>query len=281
MILSDFVISSRQNLIIKESGIDSLSECRDQQHFKQYPYQVEYSYNSRGFRDLEWPDNLNNVVWCLGDSFTAGIGSAFKNTWPQQLSQLIKKRCINVSLDGASNTWISRRAVQILNATCPQIMVIQWSYLERIEDPDTTKSDEQRRLQSNRDSFDPVMVVNRFEQYVLSVEQAAKDCQVIHSFIPHYSMLQNSQTIWDKVRDSSWPEYCDNLHSLSSSIVNELKELNVFDQLSAALTLRNLVQSLNHIPEIVQLDRARDGYHYDLLTAQKFARDVASKLCSN
>ena len=33
-----------------------------------YPYKVNYKFNSRGFRDNEWPNNLNDRVWCIGDS---------------------------------------------------------------------------------------------------------------------------------------------------------------------------------------------------------------------
>ena len=75
MILPDFTISSKINQNWAYSGMDSPDLCLDSKHFKSYPYSVSYQYNSRGYRDHEWPDDLQNAVWCIGDSFTVGIGS--------------------------------------------------------------------------------------------------------------------------------------------------------------------------------------------------------------
>ena len=73
MILPDLILTSRQNQVWAESGIDSLKNCVNKQHFKSYPHPVEYQYNSRGFRDDTWPSNLEESIWCIGDSFTVGI----------------------------------------------------------------------------------------------------------------------------------------------------------------------------------------------------------------
>ena len=56
MILPDFILPSRQNQVWDESGLDSYAACLDKKHFKSYPHKVEYRYNSRGFRDTEWPE---------------------------------------------------------------------------------------------------------------------------------------------------------------------------------------------------------------------------------
>ena len=88
MILPDLILKSRVNMQCNESGIDSYKKCLDRDHFKNFPHAVEYRYNTRGFRDLEWPDDhqeLKNAIWCVGDSFTVGIGSPFRHTWPQVL----------------------------------------------------------------------------------------------------------------------------------------------------------------------------------------------------
>ena len=88
MILPDFVLPTRANQCWAHSGIDSHNFCKDPLHFKSYPYKIEYVYNSRGYRDQEWPESpeqLKNSIWCLGDSFTVGLGSAVSRTWPHVL----------------------------------------------------------------------------------------------------------------------------------------------------------------------------------------------------
>ena len=101
-----------------------------------YPYPILYEYNSRGFRDKEWPSNLDDVVWCLGDSFTKGVGVPYEHTWPSILQTNSKKRCINLGIDGAANRLLLNIAKQIISEYNPKYMVIMWSYKHRrYEDP--------------------------------------------------------------------------------------------------------------------------------------------------
>ena len=132
MILPDFLLPSRQNKIWSESGIDTINNCHDKSHFKKYPYPITYHYNSRGFRDTEWPQTvfeLQNSIWCFGDSFTTGVGSPLSHTWVNILQHRLDKRCINVSMDGASNYWIARKISRVLDKIKPKIIIIQWSFL--------------------------------------------------------------------------------------------------------------------------------------------------------
>ena len=136
MILSDFILHSRVNAVWQFSGMDSIEECRDKKHFKNYPYKVEYVYNSRGFRDTEWPESLEelkNAIWCIGDSFTVGLGSPLEHTWPYLLQQQTGRRCINVSMDGTSNEWIARKGISLVNTISPDIVIAHWSYTNRRE----------------------------------------------------------------------------------------------------------------------------------------------------
>ena len=69
MILPSFILKSKKNLVLTESGLDSLSHCHDKEKFKKYPYLVEYHYNDRGFRDSNWPcsnDELVDSIWGFG-----------------------------------------------------------------------------------------------------------------------------------------------------------------------------------------------------------------------
>ena len=115
----------------KNSGIDTLEECLDKDHFLSYTKDISYKYNSRGFRDSEWPEDLSNVVWCVGDSFTVGLGQPFEETWPQVLESKLGKRCINVGEDGCSNDTMSLRIQEICKSYTPKLIVVMWSYLAR------------------------------------------------------------------------------------------------------------------------------------------------------
>lgn len=234
MILPDFILHSRINQRWEYSGIDSPDRCVDPQQFKNYPHAVEYQYNSRGFRDDEWPSDLNDVVWCVGDSFTSGIGSPRSHTWPWLLQSSIQRRTINVSLDGASNNWIARKTLRLLEAVKPQCIVIHWSYLHRRES-DIPGSDEERRRHIGVDSQDND--VTNTLQLIDTIEQRKQTTKIIHSFIPEFAGKDKAE----------------------------------FEQ--KLLTHTRLI-----IPEFRQLDLARDGHHYDRLTASILVSQIVRLL---
>lgn len=113
------------------SGMDSLNLCNDRQHFLNYSKKITYEYNSKGFRDHEWPIDLNDAVWCVGDSFTVGLGQPHEETWPQILEKKIGKRCLNLGEDGCSNDKISLRVNEITKLYQPKLIVVMWSYIHR------------------------------------------------------------------------------------------------------------------------------------------------------
>lgn len=223
MILPDLSLPNTANLKSKTFGMDSIEECRDLKHFNTYPHDVEYSYNSRGFRGEEWPDNINDLkksIWCVGDSFTSGIGNILEHTWPYVLEKYTKTKCINVGLHGASNNWIGRRAIDIINNISPKIIVIQWSYINRREHPNTSLSDDNRACwyTGTTDEEDIENTIN----CINAVEESKKDTIIIHSFIPNFS---------------------------------------------GGLPINFDLPDNRNIKEIKQIDKARDGFHYDKLTA--------------
>ena len=117
--------------VLYESGLDSLESCLDKDHFKNYTKQVSYKFNSRGFRDVEWPDDLSNVIWCVGDSFTVGLGQPFEETWPQLLENKLNRRCLNLGQDRCSNDSMALRVNEIYKLYKPKLILIMWSYLWR------------------------------------------------------------------------------------------------------------------------------------------------------
>jgi|TARA_R110000803_G_scaffold47123_2_gene98525 hypothetical protein len=113
------------------SGMDCPELCLDKEHFRNYPKKISYKYNTNGFRDHEWPTDLSDVIWCVGDSFTVGIGQPFEETWPNLLQKKLNKRCLNLGEDGCSNDTMALRIKEICKLHNPKLIVVMWSYLAR------------------------------------------------------------------------------------------------------------------------------------------------------
>ena len=287
MILPDFILPSRQNQVWDKSGIDSYKECKDKKHFKSYPYKVEYRYNSRGFRDAEWPDNINelqNAIWCVGDSFTVGIGSPLSHTWVNILQSVTNKRCINVSMDGASNKWIARKVNKILDIIKPSLIIIQWSYISRDELDNTLLSDEERRL---RFYEKPVLendnLLLTLWNSIQQLESSKQNTNIIHSFIPYYvtkivnGVLSPTEAIklWNSFKGDNWPDFPTTLNEFNNIPNFVIKELgNNYDEIKKYYEFYKPLNGINWIPEIEKLDSARDGHHYDVITATDFVEKL-------
>jgi len=217
-----------------ELGIDSYEQCLDKELFKNYPYPVFYFFNKRGFRDDEWSEDLTDKIWCIGDSFTVGLGLQFEHIWPKLIPN-----SINISLNGASNDWIAKQAVYILEELKPRAVLIQWSYLHRRESKDESKDDIMRMM--HYDENDPDDIEN-FKKNFRSIKKYFGVVPIIESFIPKFHSLEsdNDQDI---------------------SIYNFLNEENA-----------------DFFPEIIPTDLARDGHHYGKETSQQCANEYKRRL---
>jgi len=239
MILPDFKIDSLCNSETEFSGIDSIEKCLNKRHFKNYPYEISYKCNSRGFRDEEWPEDLESCVWCFGDSFTKGLGQSYEHTWPKLLQTQIGRRTICVSMDGASNEWISRKIVELVNTITPKAIVVQWSFInrrERILLSDEIDTDENRRIWHINDATYEDNLQNTLE----CIDRATQACEatntkLIHSFVPAFIDSKNINTFFFNFSKSgkSW------------------------------------------VP-VLKKDIARDGLHYDVKTAKLFVDKLIS-----
>jgi hypothetical protein len=164
------------------SGMDHIDYCRDQAHFERYPWPVNYRFNSRGFRDQDWPNSreeLESAIWCVGDSFTVGIGQPFEHTWPQVLAKHTVKRCINLGKDGASNDTIARTVLAVIDYVQPANIVVMWSYIHR------------RSIQGTDQHFNPDSTdeddVKEFDRCVRLVDQHRGSTHVVHAVIPWFA----------------------------------------------------------------------------------------------
>ncbi len=276
----DLCIPDRANVCSSESGIDSRAECFDIAHFENYPWPVEYCYNTRGFRDREWPQDLQHAVWCLGDSFTVGIGQPESHTWPRVLEQRLARPTINISLDGASNDWISRRAQQIINHIAPQIMVIQWSFVGRRENPQQ-HSDTARRIRAVKST--PEQDLENFCKNLLLVQESAADTCVIHTTVPapwpgtsSYEVSgwwwNDRQPGWPDTLPSSWQHIPD-----AAKLALEQKDPFRFQEYRGHFEMLDFVRQ-HQIIITEPVDLARDGFHYDVVTARHLVDRIMTQL---
>lgn len=281
MILSDIVIKSRANQHWQYSGMDSQNQCLDKQHFQQYPHTVNYNYNSRGFRDQEWPSDkseLTNAVWCVGDSFTVGLGAPQDHIWPARLSALLNRRVINVSMDGASNQWISRIAQKIINAVNPTHIVIMWSYTHRRELPDSSLSDE-NRIQH----FVKSTVQDDWENFVQCRNTVTQLIAPVEFTVPDFHPI-DAERIWHSVRGTNWPQSVPNgvadFDQLPAWIIQELTDIHhCNDELHHAIYCQSQLKN-NNVTVVKRQDRSRDGNHFDLITADWVATQAANQINS-
>lgn len=277
MILSDLVLPSRAGQHWLFSGLDSYVHCFDKNHFKSYPYEIDYVYNSRGFRDQEWPDStqdLKNAVWCIGDSFTVGLGAPVEHTWPRRLGKKSGQRIINISMDGASNQWIARTVEKIVCEIDPTNIVIMWSYTHRRESDNNALDDECRRMyfEEKQTELNPAADWQDFLNCKSRVDSITKSVQfAVPCFHPE---ILNVYKCWNSIKGQDWPPAPNTLKELSllpQWILNELTDLhNLTHQIQQTLEL-----NLFHVDN---LDFARDGCHFDIVTADWIAELALSQL---
>jgi hypothetical protein len=293
MMLPDFVLRSRANLEEKYTGIDSVEFCRDPKWFSQYPHTVTYKYNSRGFRDEEWPDNPADAVWCVGDSYTVGVGSPQHHTWPSVLQHKTHTRCINVSLDGASNQWIARKIVSLSQALKPRCVVVHWSYIHRRESSESilTKTMDNHWVEfynKIKDSTWPdCLTVNDFDWLPDSIQ---KEIVEIHAGPAEHALLtqrsaagvlddENRRLYFDP--NSNEQEDIDDtidcinrVHALGMNIIHSF--VVGFASKSAAKTITRYLdqQQCRYVLPFAKLDQARDGYHYGSATSEFFTDQI-------
>jgi hypothetical protein len=178
------------NRVCNTFGLDSLEHCLDKTHYKSYPDNIVYKFNSMGYRTDE--TFRGDEILAIGDSFTLGLGVNVEDTWPAQLSKLLNYPVLNFSLNGASNDWIARRSTELLDFFKPKALVVHYTFSHRRERPFLDWHDDERtecepiytdeqNLTNWRENFEKI---NKLE------------VPVVHSFIPnwHTSLVCDSGT---------------------------------------------------------------------------------------
>lgn len=276
MILSDLVLSSRKNQYWLYSGIDTLELCNNKIHFQTYPYDVDYQYNDRGFRDSNWPmsrRDLQKAIWCLGDSFTVGLGQPYSHIWPQILSECVGVRTINVSMDGASNNWISRRALDILDAVKPECMIVLWSYVERREITDGQDIHDREWRKIYEDIRDPTWPACNTVAEIDVLPDAIKTEIAVRHKIPLPFRAADDNFICQNAKLSfqenleNW-KICVNRLSKNANIIHstlpKFADAKEIDRFSSYLE----DNCSKYIGRFDQVDFARDAFHFGKVTCQ-------------
>lgn len=216
------------------SGMDCYERCVDKKHFLNYPKEITYQYNSRGFRDREWPEDLSDVIWCVGDSFTVGIGQPVEETWPQLLEKKTGKRCLNLGEDGCSNDSIALRIQEIYKLYDPKLIIVMWSYFSR-------RRIDNKNVQFDRNNFGVKEDITNFiKNFKIIVDNVPTN--LLHLLIPN--ALIDVDTRSRKISDY-----------ILGKFKNTLNDQQYEDILKSILTFP-------------QLDRARDCHHFDIKTSE-------------
>jgi len=288
VILPDFILPSRVHQRWQYSGLDSPETCLDKKHFESYPYTIEYCYNSRGYRDQEWPaelDELQNAIWCVGDSFTVGLGNPIEHTWAYLLQQHTGRRTINVGMDGASNEWMARKIKRLVEVIAPKIIMVQWSYFARRE-ATIGHNDEEKRMAHDMVRLSADEDIENFKNCVLKTKQISKNCQIINSIIPGAAPGIDIKEIhgwWYNDRQFNWPNtFPKLLADISTDILEQLTKKQQFSKYFNHYMLQDFIKNNNMIvvdqtDEFSNKELARDGHHYDIITATKFIKKLQSE----
>ena len=95
---------------------------------------VEYHLNSKGYRDVEWSDDdLNDSIWCVGNSDVFGLGVANEHTWVRVLEKKSGIKTINLGIAGAAWDTIARIVACGLRRYKPRAVIVQTTTPDRRE----------------------------------------------------------------------------------------------------------------------------------------------------
>jgi len=154
----------------------------------EYPYEVKYKFNSRGFRDEEWPedDKLRDAIWCLGDSSGMGTAVPYHDSWYKVLEKDIGVRTINIATPGNTYDQNTDIALKLMRELEPNILIISWTWIHR-----NNQHEGKRRKYGTR-NFD-AHTLNVFKKIFVSIDMDSPDVQDVKYCLDKIKLLEESK----------------------------------------------------------------------------------------
>jgi hypothetical protein len=174
------------NMTCQTFGLDSAEQCLDPVLFENYPESINYQFNELGYRDCSYTQYQGNEIVAIGDSFTLGLGVNVEQTWPKVLEKLLNYPVRNFSLNGASNDWMARKIVSILDFFQPRAVIVHYSFSHRRERPFDDWHDNER-TESEPIYTQEQNIENWQKNYEIFSQLSVP---VIHSFIPDWDQTE-------------------------------------------------------------------------------------------
>lgn len=297
--LPSFYLKNTADLTCDFYGADHPENLNFNQN---YPYVVHYKFNSRGYRDYEWPgvaEQCKSAVWCIGDSATLGIGSPVAHTWPQLLADRWQKPTINISLMGASNDFIERKCVELLTELQPEFIVLCWSFLYR-RDYLTDQVSEFVRLETQRNwqefylnikdtTWPPCQDIEDMHTLPAQIQQEIQQkyqAPTVPVTDETYMYAENhDQVVAQAARRGEQQEveyFLDKIHNISAHQQTTRIFHTIVPNAASAAESKLLKQKLQEIDLpmyfIEQCDHARDKSHWDIKTNTLIVDKVSQQL---
>ena len=202
-----------------------------------------------------------------------GLGSPRGHAWPYMLQQRLGQRTINLGLDGASNNWIARIGSAILAEFPNAVIVTQWSFLHRRE------LSVEASLKRGFSKF-----------YKIVSDHSWPPCNNLDDFKELPERIQQ-----EIKQQHNWPDCLTTSEMRRAYYIHSTTEEDIVNTQSCIQQLQgNVVHSavpnwappgidLNYGNIILtkQLDYARDGHHYDILTSNSLVDQIIPALASN
>lgn len=178
-LIQELRIPFYQSMHCDQLGMDSIEHCFDKSHFTSSE-PVTYQFNEIGYRTKSVNAINGREALVIGDSFSLGLGVNEQSRWSDQLSDIIGYPVLNFCLNGASNDWIARRALDLLSWFDPPFVVIHWTFTHRreIDRPDWYDDE---RTECEPKYLDQENLHNWMKNFT-----KIKHERVIHSAIPNW-----------------------------------------------------------------------------------------------
>lgn len=131
-------LSQKSNQVFKFTQTDSEEQFNENRkifgkEWYYYDKEIEYKYNSWGYRTKEFSELSDEYMVVFGCSFTEGIGLQYDDIWSTKLSKELKVDVLNLGIGGSGpdtvfyNTILFHNFV-LKNKKLPKYVIYQWTF---------------------------------------------------------------------------------------------------------------------------------------------------------